>query len=53
MYQVWIKETNTSEPPYKCRKCTDDVKTGEVMLPWDKSGGNLFTDQAASGIEVA
>ncbi len=30
MYQVWIKKTNTSEPPFKCRKAQDDIKTG-----WD------------------
>ena len=29
------------------------VKTGEVMLPRDKSGGCLLTVQAAPGIEVA
>lgn len=53
MHQVWIKKTNTSEPPYKCRKCTDGVKTREVMLPWDQPGRGLLTGQAASGIEVA
>lgn len=31
----------------------DDVETRELMLPWDQSGGDLFTGQAASGIEVA
>jgi hypothetical protein len=50
---VRIKKTNKSEPPYKCRKSTDGVKTGEVMLPWDKSGGGLLTVQSAPGIEVA
>jgi hypothetical protein len=53
MHQVWIKKTNTSEPPLKCRKSTDGVKTGEVMLPRDKPGGCLLTVQAAPGIEVA
>lgn len=53
MYQVWIKKTNTSEPLHTCRKCTDGVKTGEVMLLRDKPGGYLLTVQAASGIEVA
>jgi len=32
---------------------SDDVKTGELMLPWDKLGRNLFTGLVASGIEVA
>ena len=50
---MWIKKTNASEPPLKCRKYSDGVETGEVMLPQDKSGGNLLTGQAASGIEVA
>ena len=31
----------------------DDIKTGEVMLPRDKSIGNLFTGWAVSGIEMA
>ena len=53
MYQELIKKTNTSEPPFKCRKCIDGVKTAEVMLLQDKSGGNLFTGQVAPGIEVA
>jgi len=53
MHQVWIKKTNTSEPPLKCRKCTNGVKTGKVMLSRDKPGGYLLTDQAAPGIEVA
>ena len=33
--------------------CSDGVKTGELILPQDESGGNLFTGQVASGIEVA
>ena len=53
MHQVWITKTNISEPPLKCRKYTDGVKTREVMLPWDKPGGYLLTVQAAPGIEVA
>jgi hypothetical protein len=46
-------ETNASEPLMKCRKRRDDVKTGGWSLIRDKSGGNLFTVQAASGIKVA
>ena len=42
-----------SEPLMKCRKRRNDVKTGEKSLLRDKYKGNLFTDQAASGIEVA
>lgn len=52
MYQVWMKKTNTSESPYKCRKNRDGVKTAELMLPQDESGGYLLTDQTAPGIEV-
>ena len=33
MYQVWIKKTNTSEPPFKCRKVQDDIKTGWTNKP--------------------
>jgi hypothetical protein len=53
MHQVWIKKTNASEPPRKCRKERDGVKTEECMLPRDKPGGCLLTVQAAPGIEVA
>jgi len=53
MHQVWIKKTNISEPLHKCRKCTNGVKTGEVMLLRDESGGYLPTGQTTSGIEVA
>ena len=53
MYQVWIKKTNTSESPFKRRNNLDGVKTAELMLLQDKSGGNLFTGQVTPGIEVA
>ena len=53
MHQVWIKKTNASEPLLKCRKSTEGVETGEVMLLRDEPGGYLLTDQAAPGIEVA
>ncbi len=33
MYQVWIKKTNTSEPPFKCRKALNDIKTGWTSKP--------------------
>ena len=51
--QVWIKKTNTRQPPLKCRKCSNGIKTGELMLPRDESGGNLSTGQVVPGIEVA
>jgi len=50
---VRIKETNESEPLMRCRKRRDEVKTGGVSLTRDKSGRDLFTGQAASGMEVA
>jgi hypothetical protein len=50
---VKVKETNASEPLMKCRKRMDGVKTGGSSLTRDKSGGDLFTIQAASGMEVA
>ena len=37
MHQVWIKKTNTSEPPYTCRKCLDGVETGVVILLWEEA----------------
>lgn len=42
-----------SEPLMTCRKCRDDVKTGGLSLTRDKSGGNLLTAQAASGMKAA
>jgi hypothetical protein len=27
--QVGDRKANTREPPFKCRKCSDDVETGE------------------------
>jgi hypothetical protein len=30
MYQVWIKKTNKSEPPFNCRKAKDDIETGRT-----------------------
>ena len=51
--QVRVKETNASEPLLKCRKRRDGVKTGGESLTRDKSGGDLFTVQAASGMKVA
>lgn len=42
-YQVRIKKSNTSEPPFKCRNRLNGVKTAELMLLQDKSSGNLLT----------
>jgi len=46
-------ETNANEPLMRCRKRRDDVKTEGESLTRDKFGGNLFTVQAASGMEKA
>src|ERR1035438_3784222 len=39
--------------PMKCRKRSDDIKTGVVLLPCYEPGGYLLTDQVVSGIKVA
>ena len=41
------------EPLLKCRKRIDEIKTEGMSLTQEKFGGNLFTGQAVSGIEVA
>lgn len=46
-------ETNTSESLIKCRKRRNVIKTRGESLPWDESGGDLFTVQAVTGMEVA
>ncbi len=52
--QVWIAESNASEPLMKCRKgSSEDVETGARSLLRDKAGGNLFTARSASGIKAA
>ena len=51
--QVSAMETNTSEPLIKCRKRRNVIKTRGESLTWDESGGNLFTDQAVTGMEAA
>jgi hypothetical protein len=51
--QVWIGKANVSEPPRKCRKRMDDVKTGEESLPRDQRWGDPLTASVASGIKVA
>jgi len=51
--QVSAMETNTNEPLIKCRKRMKVIKTRGESLTWDKFGGNLFTDQTVTGMEVA
>jgi len=46
-------ETNTDEPLIKCRKHRNVIKTGRWSLARDKSGGNLSTVQAVTGMKVA
>jgi len=48
--QIRFVESNANEPLMNCRKRRDDVKTGRESLAREKSGKNLFTDRAASGI---
>lgn len=48
-----MQETTEKKPLMKCRKCTDDVKTGRVWLARDKSGMHLFTALTASGTKAA
>lgn len=48
-----VKKVNENEPLMKCRKRNSDIKTEGVSLTRDKSGGNLITAQAVSGIEAA
>ena len=52
--QVRVKEMNEQVNHLrKCRKRRDSIKTRGLSLTWDKSGGNLFTDQMMGGIKVA
>lgn len=48
--QVWITKASESEPPLKCRKRIDGIKTGVESLPREESGGSLLTGQAVSGM---
>jgi hypothetical protein len=47
-----VMETNTSEPPIKCRKRRNAIETRGESLTWDKSGGDLFTVQVVAGMEA-
>jgi hypothetical protein len=42
-----------SKPLLKCRKRSDDIKTGVRLLPRDESEGYLFTALVVSGMKVA
>ena len=48
-----IGKANASEPPMKCRKRMDDVKTGVKSLLRDQRWGDPLTASVASGIKVA
>jgi hypothetical protein len=50
---VRIGKANASEPPTKCRKHMDDVKTGVKSLLRDQRWRDPLTASVASGIKVA
>jgi hypothetical protein len=41
---VRIGETNADEPPMRCRKAKNGVKTGSLVSFQDEPGGKLHTD---------
>src|SRR5260370_13108444 len=51
MCQVRTGKANVSEPLLTCRKRIDDIETRVQLLPWDESGGCLFTGQEGAGVE--
>ena len=51
--QVGVSELNTSEPLITCRKRRDVTETGGESLTRDKSGGDLLTGQAVTGMKAA
>jgi hypothetical protein len=51
--QVRFREASASELLLRCRNEMDDVRTGGLTEPQDKSKGDLLTAWAASGIKVA
>src|SRR5918997_1679838 len=53
MRQVGTEKANVSEPLLKCRKRSDDIRTGVQLLPRDESGGYLSTALVVSGMKVA
>ncbi len=48
-----MQETTEKKPLRKCRKRTEDVKTGRMWLAQDKSEMHLFTALTASGTKTA
>jgi hypothetical protein len=46
-------ETNTSEPPFRCRKLKGVIKTGAPTSLRDKPGRYLLTAQTVTGIKAA
>lgn len=48
-----MQETTEKEPLMKCRKRTEDVKTGRRWLARDKLEMHLFTALTASGTKAA
>ena len=51
--QVWIMETNTSEPLITCRKRRNAIKTGGESLTREEFGGCLYPVQAVVGMKAA
>src|SRR6266851_9539806 len=47
---VRLREASASEPPMKCRKRLDDVRTGGWHFLRDQLGGTLKPARAASGM---
>jgi len=50
--QVTSRKRTAREPPFSCRKESDDVKTTVVKRWWEELRWDLLTDGVASGIQV-
>src|ERR1700674_5914430 len=48
--RVRVREASASEPPMKCRKRLDDVRTGGWHFLRDQLGGTLKPARVASGL---
>lgn len=48
-----MRKANANKPLMNASRPTHDVKTRDARILWDKSDGNLLTDQVASGVKVA
>ena len=53
MRQVWIVETNASEPLTTRRKLVEGTKTESGFHSQEEHGRNLFTDRVVSGVQRA